>query len=327
MTVLVTGAAGFVGLALTEHLLARGETVVAADLSPLPERARRDFAALPGRCETARLDVTDAAAFTALATAHRPRAIAHLAALTPLGAVTAAEAQRLAAVNIGGALNAVVAAAACGAFLLHASSGAVFGAAAWDADPLHAGVRPAPESAYGITKFAAERLVATVAPGAGVAAAVVRLSTVFGRWEHATAARPVISPIARVTEAARAGRPVVIGDDPPRDHVYSVDVARGLASVIDRACAADAPLHLSGDWRWSVAEWCAGLERHFPGFSWRIDTADPAAVGAANARAPLETERLAALTDFRACFGMEEAMADYLAWLEGAAAGGPESPA
>lgn len=321
MAVLVTGAAGFVGLALTEHLLARGETVIASDLSPLPERARRDFGSLAGRLETVRLDVTDAAAFAALAAARRPRAIVHLAALTPLGAVTAAEAQRLQAVNIGGALNAVAAASACGAFLLHASSGAVFGAAAWDADPLHAGIRPAPQSAYAVTKFAAERLVATVAPDTGVAAAVVRLSTAFGRWEHATAARPVISPIARATECARAGRPAVVGDDPPRDYIYSVDVAYGLASLVDLARASDAPLHLSGGWRWSLAAWCEALGRRIRGFSWRIDPADPAALGAANARARLETDRLAALTGFRARFAMEEAMDDYLGWLDRGVAG------
>ena len=39
MTVLIVGAAGFVGLALMEHLLARGDAVVAADLEALPPRA------------------------------------------------------------------------------------------------------------------------------------------------------------------------------------------------------------------------------------------------------------------------------------------------
>lgn len=92
--------------------------------------------------------------------------------------------------------------------------------------------------------------------------------------------------------------------------------------MIDHACAPAVPLHLSGDWRWSVADWCAALERRIPGFSWRIDAADPEAAGAANGRARLETEALASLTGFRARFAMEEAMADYLAWLDGGGSGG-----
>ena len=41
---LVTGASGFVGLAVTEALLARGDTVVAFDRSPVPDDAARRFA-------------------------------------------------------------------------------------------------------------------------------------------------------------------------------------------------------------------------------------------------------------------------------------------
>ncbi len=49
MTILVTGAAGFVGLNVTEHLLHAGRTVVGLDRIDLPARARREFATLPGR--------------------------------------------------------------------------------------------------------------------------------------------------------------------------------------------------------------------------------------------------------------------------------------
>ena len=49
MAVLITGAAGFVALNVVEHLLTAGRDVVGLDRIALPERARRDFAALPGR--------------------------------------------------------------------------------------------------------------------------------------------------------------------------------------------------------------------------------------------------------------------------------------
>jgi nucleoside-diphosphate-sugar epimerase len=316
MSILLTGAAGFVGLATAEHLLRRGETVIAADLDSLPERALRDFAGLPGRLQPERLDVTDQAAFAGLATRLRPSAILHLAALTPLGRVPTALAIRTAQVNILGPLHAVAAAEAAGAgFVLLASSGAVFGGAARDAPVLDATIRPDPRTPYGVAKFAGERLGLLAAAQAGVAAAAVRLSTVFGRWERATAARPIASPIMRITETALRGEAVVVVDAVPRDWIYSADVAAGLASVLDHGRAVAAPLHLTTTgMAWSMRDWCAAMAARLPGLEWRHDPADPRAEPVPTDRAPLDPEALAALTGFRAKFGMDEALDDYLGW-------------
>ena len=51
MTYLVTGAGGFVGLALLDHLLSGGETVRAFNDRPLAPEALAHFATLPGRLE------------------------------------------------------------------------------------------------------------------------------------------------------------------------------------------------------------------------------------------------------------------------------------
>lgn len=97
MSVLVVGASGFVGLALAEHLLSRGDAVIAADIEALPPRAARDLPALPGNLVAVeRLDVIDAEGYAALVARHRPRAIVHLAAMTPLGGVPPALARRTA---------------------------------------------------------------------------------------------------------------------------------------------------------------------------------------------------------------------------------------
>lgn len=316
MTILVVGAAGFVGLALTEHLLARGDAVVAADIAPLPPRAETEFAQLPGRLvSTERLDVTRSDDYEALVRRHRPRAVVHLAAMTPLGAVPPALARRTAEVNTIGPLNAVSALASLGSgFLVVASSGAVFGGAGFDAPVLGATIRPDPRSIYGVAKFAGERLALLSAAEAGVKLAVVRLASVFGRWEQATAARPVASPMLRLTTRALAGEPAVVADPGPRDFVYSVDVAEGLARVADLGRPVAEPLHLAPGATWSLADWCAGLARRVPGFAWRLDPDDPAGERAPNARAPLDTEALAALTGFRARFGFDAALDDDLAW-------------
>jgi len=318
MPVMVTGAAGFVGLALAEHLLARGDPVVAVDRDPLPARAERDFSRLPGRLLAAeRLDVRDAAAFAALVARHRPRALVHLAALTPLGPVPPALAIRTVEVNVLGVLHALAAVEAAGTpFLLVASSGSVFGGAAFDAPLLDHSVRPDPRSPYGTAKFAGERMALLVAAEAGLPLAVVRLSSIYGRWERATPARPLPSPIVRLTEAALAGAEAVVGETVQRDYLYSADVAAGLASLADHGRAVAEPLHLSTEARFSLPEWCAGLAERLPGFRWRVDPADPAAIGGSNARAPLSTRELAALTGFRARFDRAAALADYLAWWQ-----------
>jgi UDP-glucuronate 4-epimerase len=54
MTAFVTGAVGFIGLAVTEALLARGERVIGFDLVPVSEHAERTFARLPGKFEQVR---------------------------------------------------------------------------------------------------------------------------------------------------------------------------------------------------------------------------------------------------------------------------------
>jgi UDP-glucuronate 4-epimerase len=60
MGAFITGAAGFVGLAVTEALLMRGERVTGFDLCPLSEHAARTFAGLPGRYEQVIGDVCGA---------------------------------------------------------------------------------------------------------------------------------------------------------------------------------------------------------------------------------------------------------------------------
>jgi len=60
MAAFVTGAAGFVGLAVTEALLMRGERVVGFDLFPVSEHAQRTFAGLPGKFEQVMGDICDA---------------------------------------------------------------------------------------------------------------------------------------------------------------------------------------------------------------------------------------------------------------------------
>jgi UDP-glucuronate 4-epimerase len=82
MTVLVTGAAGFIGAAVAEQLLARGEQVVGVDslnsyYDPALKRARLErlqaqTARAPSRWRFHQLDIADGAAMAELFAAVRP---------------------------------------------------------------------------------------------------------------------------------------------------------------------------------------------------------------------------------------------------------------
>ncbi len=85
MTILVTGAAGFIGSNLTESLLKRGETVVALDNFNdyySPARKRANIAPLRDHPNLLfyEQDFCDAEAVLRLFAEHRPRAVAHLGA-------------------------------------------------------------------------------------------------------------------------------------------------------------------------------------------------------------------------------------------------------
>ncbi|EQD65160.1 NAD-dependent epimerase/dehydratase, partial [mine drainage metagenome] len=84
MRILVTGAAGFIGAALIEHLLARGERVLGIDnhndyYDPALKQARLDrFATHPGY-QHVRPDIADATALRAAFTQFHPERVVHLA--------------------------------------------------------------------------------------------------------------------------------------------------------------------------------------------------------------------------------------------------------
>jgi UDP-glucuronate 4-epimerase len=90
MTTLITGAASFIGAAVCEQLLARGEQMVGIDnLNPYYDPALKQArlqrlealaAASPGRWQFHQLDIADGAAMAELFAAVRPLRVIHLAA-------------------------------------------------------------------------------------------------------------------------------------------------------------------------------------------------------------------------------------------------------
>ncbi|MCW5725787.1 MAG: NAD-dependent epimerase/dehydratase family protein [Maricaulaceae bacterium] len=187
MTILVTGAAGFIGYHACEVLLARGETVTGVDslndyYDPALKQAR--LARLQGRegFSFHRLDIAEADALKALTLDARPDRILHLAAQAGVR-YSIDNPHAYARSNLDGQLSVLEAARALGGDLKHlvyASSSSVYGERE---GPFRESDRiDAPVSLYAATKGAGELMCAAYARLYGIPATGLRFFTVYGPW-------------------------------------------------------------------------------------------------------------------------------------------------
>jgi UDP-glucuronate 4-epimerase len=317
--VLVTGASGFVGLALVEHLLERGERVVGIDLAPPPSEALTAFDRLPGRFEALVADVRDPLAIADVMRRHAPDRLVLLAAVT---AGAARERERPASifeVNVGGTLTALSVAAVCRPRrIVVASSGAVYGASGATEPVLHEGCTPTrPESLYGISKLAAEQAALRLAELHGLDLVVGRLGTCFGPWEADTGVRDTPSPPLQALRHAERGEPAVLPRAVRRDWLYVRDAAAGLAALLDAPSPRHRAYNVGAGFMGTLAEWCGAIAPAFPGWSWRLAAAgEPANVDAwaGYDRAPMAIDRLLADTTYTPRYDLTASAADHLAW-------------
>jgi nucleoside-diphosphate-sugar epimerase len=328
MSAFITGAAGFVGLAVTEALLLRGERVTGFDLSPLSEQAAKTFAGLPGSFEHVIGDVCDAEGLKAALRASDANCVLNLAAVTAGADREIGDAPGVIRVNVGGVAAALEAAAACGVRrVLHLSSGSVYGASGRDAVVLTEDTPLRPEQLYGITKQAGEAVALRLADLHRLDLSIGRLGTCFGRWEYATGARDTPSAPYQVVQAARSGTAAIL----PRSHLRDWLYARDAAAVLELLYARSRRhriYNLAAGFKWSIADFCARLQQASAGFQWRFaQPGEPANIDyyAPYDRAPMANERLRADTGFLPGYNLDEALADYLQWLGPVSGGVPKT--
>jgi UDP-glucuronate 4-epimerase len=318
-TTFITGAGGFVGLALSELLVARGETVIGFDRQALPFAARATFDTLPGRFVMIEGDVCDADAVLQAMRAHRPQRVVTLAAITANAARERRTPAAIFAVNVGGVLNAISAAADCDVRrIVHASSGSVYGASGRQAAPLDEVETPLlPEGLYGMSKAAAESAALRLASLHRLDLVVGRLGTCFGPWEtdqrgdqhedqsggqssgknidrpNDASARQHTDRIggSRDTPSAPlqvlqclnhpAGAIAVLPRPSRRDWLYVRDAAAGLAALLDKPLLPSPIYNVSTGFIWSMQAWCAAVQARHPLFQWKM-AADVAADASGN---------------------------------------------
>jgi nucleoside-diphosphate-sugar epimerase len=323
--ILVTGGAGFVGLNLTEALLARGEhVVVLGHEAALPDPAPAVFARLPGRLTVLQGDVTDPAVLRDAFARHRIAAVFPFAAITAGPAREAAEPGRVLDVNLKAVIATLEAAREAGSVrrVVLPSSAAVYGESAYRHARLdEATTPPIPISLYGVTKYAVERAGLRLAGLWGLDAVAARIGATFGPWERDTGLRDTLSPHLAIALAARRGETVVLPPAPlpAYDWVYVRDLAAGLLALLDAPDPPHRVVNLASgrDWAPSCDDALAALRSVFPAFRFRHAAPGETPSMPWNETRPrgvLDLARAAAF-GWQPRFRPAEAAADYAAWL------------
>jgi UDP-glucose 4-epimerase len=220
-TVLVTGAAGFIGAALCRRLRSEGHRVVGYDnLS----RGRREH--LPPDVRLIEGDVRDAVRTREAVAAAEPDCVIHLAAMHFIPDCIARP-QDTMAVNVEGTRRLLdgCRGSAVSRFVL-ASSAAVYAPSdrpcTEDSTPLR------PLEVYGESKLAAEQLARAFHDETGVSTTVLRLFNAVGRHET----NPHVLP--HILESLRTSDAIGLGNmSARRDYVDTRDVADAILAVMD----------------------------------------------------------------------------------------------
>lgn len=321
MITLVTGACGFVGCALVEGLVARGDTVVGIDVIDPPTSLLSDLAGAPGSVAFHKADVRDAAALARVFDGAGVDRVIHTATITANQARDAASPDLVASVNIVGMTRIMMACRDAGVSrLVFSSSSAAYGNAVFGDAPLTEDIPGDPRSMYEITKFAAERTALRLGQLYGVDVRIGRLSTVYGPWERGTGVRDTLSPMFQIQACARTGETARLERPGIRDWIHVRDAAGGLIALFDMATDAPAIINVTPgpDACFAVLDWGRRLARRFPGFDCRL--AEPGEtpnilLHQRQDRAPLDNRLLQRHTRFRPVHDMESGADDYAEWL------------
>ena len=238
-SILVTGAAGFIGSHVARRLLDRGETVVGVDnlnpyYDPSLKEARLERLRRNERFRFERIDVADREAMQQLFSHHRPFRVVHLAAqagvrysLENPGAYTDSNVTGFLHVLEGCRHHAVD-------HLVFASTSSVYGANTRQPFSEHQNVDH-PVSLYAATKKANEVMAHAYAHLFGIHATGLRFFTVYGPW-----GRPDMA-LFKFTRGILAGEPIPVFNEGQmiRDFTYVDDIVEGVVRVLDRPASPD----------------------------------------------------------------------------------------
>jgi UDP-glucose 4-epimerase len=222
MNFLITGAAGFLGSALAEHLAREGHQVRGID-----DLSTGDPKALSPDVHFTRGDVNDRPKLWTLL--QEVDCVYHLAARVSVQE-SVLYPREYNAVNVGGTVSLMEAMRDVGVRrVIFASSGAVYGDQG--EQPLNESAIPDPHSPYAVSKVSAEHYVRTIGKLWGMDTVCLRIFNAYGPGQHLPASHPPVVPHF-LRQALRGGTLVVHGDgEQTRDYVYADDVVSAMVAA------------------------------------------------------------------------------------------------
>lgn len=239
-SVLVTGAAGFIGFHVCRRLLRDGHRVVGLDnlndyYDPALKAARLAALSRDSAFRFTRLDIADAQAVDATFRTHRPDRVVHLAAQAGVRHALSRPFDYVDS-NLRGCTALLEACRHHGVrHLVAASSSSVYGGNVRipfrESDPVDH-----PVSFYAATKRANELMAHSYAHLFGLPVSMLRYFTVYGSW-----GRPDMA-IWKFTERLLAGQPIEVyaGGELSRDFTHVSDAAEATVRLLSRPPVRDA---------------------------------------------------------------------------------------
>ena len=253
MRILVTGAAGFIGAALSERLLSRGDEIVGVDnvndyYDPALKEARLARLVWHPEFRLERVDIADRAAMQSLFEKDRFDCVVNLAAQAGVR-YSVTHPHKYVDSNLVGFGNILEGCRHSGVkHLVYASSSSVYGLNSKMPFSEHDSVDH-PVSLYAATKKANELMAHTYAHLFGLPCTGLRFFTVYGPW-----GRPDMSPFL-FARAMLAGEPIKVFNhgNMQRDFTYIDDIVEGVVRTMDTPPAPggqpDTPAESSAPWR------------------------------------------------------------------------------
>jgi UDP-glucose 4-epimerase len=222
MNFLITGAAGFLGSALANHLAREGHQVRGLD-----DLSTGDPRVLSPDVHFTRGDVNDRPKLWTLL--QEVDCVYHLAARVSVPE-SILYPREYNAVNVGGTVSLMEAMRDVGVRrVILASSGAVYGDQG--EQPLKETTSPAPGSPYAVSKVSAEHYIRTIGQLWGMETVCLRIFNAYGPGQHLPPSHPPVVPHF-LRQALRGGTLVVHSDGAQtRDYVFVDDVVSAMVAA------------------------------------------------------------------------------------------------
>jgi len=239
MKILVTGSAGFIGAALSQSLLTRGDEVIGIDnlndyYDVNLKKARLNLIEAHSNFTQIKADIADSAAMERVFQEHKPEKVVNLAAQAGVR-YSLENPHSYINANILGFMNILE---CCRHFdvkhLVYASSSSVYGANTQMPFSVHHNVDH-PVSLYAATKKSNELMAHTYSHLYQIPTTGLRFFTVYGPW-----GRPDMSPFL-FTSKILAGEPISVFNHGKhqRDFTYISDIVSGVIGTLDQVATSN----------------------------------------------------------------------------------------